>query len=347
MSFFTRFPYTNFNNLNLDWMIERVKAASDMADTVEDRLTAVETVAATASSTASAAATTANSAAATANTNASAISAASTGRLSRYNPGGRDLIAVFGSMAALHTAVSAGDFSNIFPGDYITLPIAGTLHDYASDTDLTLNTTMVFEVAALDYYYNTGNSAYTTHHLVMMARNAIPQALKMRSANNTEYNTEEVGLFRRSALFETLNNSENGFLSILNTTDAAPYIQSGGAPTRVGVWAAGDASPSTTSWTSTGSVFIPNVYQICGSDIQLALPYLELSNNYNQFELLAATVGRGVKNAGDNSSSRVNWWLNAFFGAYGFTYVMHKYGFCYRYPDAQAAVFCAPCFLFV
>lgn len=354
MSFFgINFPYTNLNNLNLDWILERVKAASDMADTVEDRLTAVETQAAAAETTAEAAETTAAAAETTAaaaetaaGDNSAKIAAANVSRVSRYNPGGRNLVEVFGSLAALHAAVNAGDFTNIFVGDYIQLPIVGTLHDYAGNVDLALNTSMVFEVAAIDYYYRTGNPINNRHHLIMLARNAIPQALKMRSANKVEYNTDEVGLWRRSALFETLNNTSNGFVALLNSTDVAPYIQSGGCSTRVGVWTAEDTGPTSVSWTSTGSVFIPNHYQVFGIDPQMVVAYQETSNDYDQFELLA-TPGRNSKNISDNASSRVDWWVNAFFGNYGFTLTVNKYGFGNRLADNRADTYCVPCFLFI
>ena len=42
MSCFNMFPYTNFHELNLEWLIQEVKRNRDRIDTLDDRITAVE-----------------------------------------------------------------------------------------------------------------------------------------------------------------------------------------------------------------------------------------------------------------------------------------------------------------
>ena len=51
-----------------------------------------------------------------------------------YDDTGRNLKQIFGTAAALHTAVAAGDFSNIQVGDYWDLAISGTYRDFGSYT---------------------------------------------------------------------------------------------------------------------------------------------------------------------------------------------------------------------
>ena len=45
MRFFTKFPYTNINNLNLDWIIERLRVIEDFVSSVSDSIEAAQTAA--------------------------------------------------------------------------------------------------------------------------------------------------------------------------------------------------------------------------------------------------------------------------------------------------------------
>ena len=71
---------------------------------------------------------------------------------------GKDLLAEFGTLEALSAKVRAGDFSNIYIGDYITKSIVVD--------DVTYNLT--FRVADIDYFVHNGDQELTTHHLVLV-----------------------------------------------------------------------------------------------------------------------------------------------------------------------------------
>lgn len=51
-----------------------------------------------------------------------------------YTYDGRDLSTIFDSVTALHTAVAAGDFTNIRNGDYWPITLNGSYYDYSSYT---------------------------------------------------------------------------------------------------------------------------------------------------------------------------------------------------------------------
>ena len=57
--------------------------------------------------------------------------------------------------AAQKTAISSGTFDDLFIGDY------WTLNDH------------VYEIADINYWYNCGDTAFTTNHLVMIPRNSM------------------------------------------------------------------------------------------------------------------------------------------------------------------------------
>lgn len=69
--------------------------------------------------------------------------------------------------AAQKTAISSGTFDDLFIGDYWTI-----------------NNTR-YDIADMDYWYNCGDTAFTSHHLVMIPHSALYDA-RMNSTNTTE-----------------------------------------------------------------------------------------------------------------------------------------------------------------
>lgn len=69
--------------------------------------------------------------------------------------------------AAQKTAISSGTFDDLFIGDYWTI-----------------NNTR-YDIADMDYWYNCGDTAFTSHHLVMIPHSALYNS-QMNSTNTTE-----------------------------------------------------------------------------------------------------------------------------------------------------------------
>lgn len=73
-------------------------------------------------------------------------------------------------------------FEDLYLGDYITRRITTTLPD---DTVKTENVSLM--IAAFNYYYNTGDTALTTPHIILIPRNqGFATTAKMNETNTTE-----------------------------------------------------------------------------------------------------------------------------------------------------------------
>lgn len=94
---------------------------------------------------------------------------------------GKDLTGTY-TVDQLYEKVSAGDFDDLYLGDYITVSITTTLPDSKVVTE---NVSLM--IAAFDYYYNVGDTALTTHHIVLIPRNqGFETGEKMNKTNTTE-----------------------------------------------------------------------------------------------------------------------------------------------------------------
>ena len=80
------------------------------------------------------------------------------------------------TMAELSAKVQAGDFSGIYIGDYITKKVkVGNNSEREED----------FVVAGIDYFYGTGDTELTSHHLVLIPKNGFYETMKMNDTNTT------------------------------------------------------------------------------------------------------------------------------------------------------------------
>ena len=94
---------------------------------------------------------------------------------------GKNLTNVY-TIDQIYNMVHSGNFDDLFLGDYFTVSITTTLPD---ETVKTENVTLM--IAAFDYYYNCGDTALTTHHIVLIPRNqGFATTAKMNDTNTTE-----------------------------------------------------------------------------------------------------------------------------------------------------------------
>lgn len=92
---------------------------------------------------------------------------------------GKDLTNVY-AVDQLYAKVSAGDFDDIYLGDYITVSITTTLPD---STVVTEDVSLM--IAAFNYYYNCGDTALTKPHLVLIPRGCGFKTTAVMHTNNT------------------------------------------------------------------------------------------------------------------------------------------------------------------
>ena len=94
---------------------------------------------------------------------------------------GKDLTNVY-TVDQMYNMIHSGKVDDLFLGDYFTASITTTLPD---ETVKTENVTLM--IAAFDYYYNVGDTALTTHHIVLIPRNqGFETGEKMNKTNTTE-----------------------------------------------------------------------------------------------------------------------------------------------------------------
>ena len=102
----------------------------------------------------------------------------------------------FANMAALLTAIRAQDWSDIYIGDYVELTFT---YEGASRT-------VKFYVGEIDKFYNVGNTALTTHHLVMVTGNlGINQVMNDTNTTAGGYVGSKAHTVTLPALYAILN----------------------------------------------------------------------------------------------------------------------------------------------
>lgn len=93
---------------------------------------------------------------------------------------GKDLTNVY-TIEQIYGMVHIGNFDELFLGDYINISITTTLPDETVKTE-----TVSLMIAAFDYYYNCGDTALTTHHIVLIPRGyGFATTAKMNETNTT------------------------------------------------------------------------------------------------------------------------------------------------------------------
>ena len=93
---------------------------------------------------------------------------------------GKDLTNVY-TVDQLYAKVSAGDFDDLYLGDYITVSITTTLPD---STVVTEDVSLM--IAAFNYYYNCGDTALTKPHLVLIPQSRFKTISVMNTTSTTE-----------------------------------------------------------------------------------------------------------------------------------------------------------------
>ena len=258
---------------------------------------------------------------------------------------GKDLSTVFTDAAALHAAVVAGDFSKINVGDYWPITLNGNYTDCGESTTKTFSNAVVkLEVAGIDTYLNYGDTAITTHHLVMCSRDLLPNTTKWRKENTTWYNTGATNPWLGSAIYATLN---VGILPLVQRTDIGAYIYAGpnGNGMRfLGETKAASATAATAwSWLDRGRLFLPTEREIWGQGVWSELTWgagLAL-----QWPLFAGSLRHVVKGLGDGGSRR-DWWLSSSYaGNASYACLVNSAGYADA-NSASSAFGLALCFLF-
>lgn len=199
----------------------------------------------------------------------------------------------------------------------IKFKVSGT-DVYASISDCTagftksMNANVKLEVAAINPYLRHGDTELTAQHILLCSRDCLPPTLQYRSENSTWFDTTQVNPWRGSALWETLNNAENGIIKLLEATEIGPYVFKGpnnkGMRAMLATMAAGAESPTSFAWADRGRLFLPTEREVYGAPAFGNAGGLEAGNLYNQWPIFAGSARHVIKGSGDGGG-RCSWWL--------------------------------------
>ncbi len=210
--------------------------------------------------------------------------------------------------AAQYAAIQEGTFNDMFIGDYWT--IGG----------------IVYRIAAFDYWYNCGDTACTTHHVVLVPDTCIGENQKMNDSHTT------AGGYVGSKMYTEYMNSAKG--TITTAFGSAHILTHREALTNT-VDASGNAS--NWSWYDS-SIELMNEQMVCGGPCG-SKPAAD-SINFNmgidksQLPLFAYDPAK--------ICNRAYWWLRSVVSATHFAFVAY-YG-AVNYDSAGDALGVRPAF---
>lgn len=226
-----------------------------------------------------------------------------------YTYNGRDLSVIFGTLSALHAAVSAGDFSKIRVGDYWPIMLNGIIKDYASGETKALNNAVFkLEVAPQVYMNYTDNAV--PNHLLMCSRDLLPWQLMYRSEYATWYDGSQTNPWLGSHLYQSLNASD-GILPLVEAIFGS-YMYAG--PNGKGMRfmhetkLPGVASATSRDWGDRGKLFIPTEREVWGQDVLSEHEYG--GGAAVQWPFFAGSLRHIIKGLG-NGGSRCSWWCQS------------------------------------
>jgi len=224
---------------------------------------------------------------------------------------------------------------------------------YASISDCTagftksMNANVKLEVAAINPYLLHGDTSLSAQHILMCSRDCLPPTLQYRCNNSVWYDTTQVNPWRGSALWETLNNADNGIIKLLEATSLGAYVFKGpnnkGMRAMLATMAAGAGSPTNLAWTDRGRLFLPTEREVYGAPAWGDAGGYEAGNLYNQWPIFAGSSRHLIKGAGDGGG-RSRWWLETAYSATHFCNV-NSYGHAYTAGAANTTIRAPLCFL--
>lgn len=205
---------------------------------------------------------------------------------------------VFDSISAIHTAVSGGDFSNIYIGDYILITIT---------TSYKSNEIVKMVVAGINTYLHKGSTEITDNHLVLIPEDCFATTAQMNSSNTTS------GGYAGSAMYTTvlpiyataLNSALGG--NLLTFTDLLTKTVNTSAAS--GAYSAWSGASSDWAWYPINIRLMSEV-QVYGTRV-LSSSMFDVGAANQQLPYFALRPDKLVAHQGYGSSSRCYWWLSA------------------------------------
>lgn len=271
---------------------------------------------------------------------------------------------------SLYTKVHSGDFSGLYLGDYFTVSITTDIYTLFTGTTFVTGTTYYTQsgsypnwvytatsdaapvsgktyftkqtvtenvdlmIAAFDYYYNTGDTALTTHHLVLIPRDCgFETTAKMNSTNITtgSYYNCEMHQFTLPCYAKSLKTALNNHL--LSHRTRLPNAIDASTPSMAGA----DFTGASNAWAwYTTELQLMNEVQIYGTTVWSSSAY-DVGVDYKKLPVFDFINGVQY--------GRNNFWLRSVVSSTSFANCATS-GFAGNGGGASNALFVRPLILF-
>ena len=213
-------------------------------------------------------------------------------------------------LAALKTAVSNGDFSDIYVGDTITVTMAA-VSGYESASQ-----TVVWVVMGINIYYNNGDTALTSNHLVLVPKDAFKTAQRMNSSNTTAngYAGSEMFATILPAYKTAINNCLGG-----NIITYRNWLSTAMDTTKTSrAYSGYTGAASNAAWTNV-TISLCSESEVYGHAALSSSRY-DIGIDCMQLPGFSLNPTLKIKGLG-NGGSRYSWWLSAVVDSANFAYV--------------------------
>ena len=240
----------------------------------------------------------------------------------------------------LSTKVQAGDWSNLFIGDY---------YDITMTTSYKSNETVRWQIAGFDTEYGHGSTMTSVHHLAMIPRDCFDTYQKMNSTNTTEggYSGSDMAKtvlpIYASALKTAIGEAHVLTRQVLRSNAVTTTVASG-------AYAGWSGASSGWAWVNEDLGLLSEV-QVYGSRV-LSSSFYDVGNFNKQLPIFALgqdlfVSGPSITSIANQSFSanyRCSWWLSSVVSSTSFARV--DFGGGASYLTASGAYGVRPLFLF-
>lgn len=209
---------------------------------------------------------------------------------------GKNLTNVY-TMAQLSAKIQANDWSDLYIGDYIEVPMTSS---YGTETVRWL-------FAGFDTHLNRGDTATTKHHICLVPEDCFATTQQMNSTNTTE------GGYLGSAMWTTVLPAYATALSNAFGSHLLQHRQilTNNMNTAVASMAGAGWTGASSGWAWTDTkVTLLNEVQVYGTTV-FSSSFHDVGDSNQQLPLFRLAPDHLVCGAGFNSSGRVSWWLSA------------------------------------
>lgn len=226
---------------------------------------------------------------------------------------GNDLIAEFGSIDALSTEVRAGDFSNIYIGDYFDTTINTS---YGGSEQIRL------VVAGIDTYWHVGDqgNGVETHHLTMITKDCFKTKHVMNPTDTSVGGYKATEMHTNTLpVYATAIKNAIGASHILNHREEISNSMNKDIASMAGNGWMGATNGF--EWVSTDLV-LPSEVQVYGSTV-FSSSFYDVANRNRQLPYFALAQDSLVCALG-YGGPRCTWWLSAVASASAFARVYNR-----------------------